>query len=531
MLSKIYNHNFEGAEKVYNDKTLEKIRAGNRFLTEEFINTHEQFICKVISDVTGKTVIEKTSEEYKVGLSAFIYSIHKFDKKIFYDFLTFSEQILKEWVKEYLNQDREAIREEIALLKHKLWEFGVTLEDLVSESPKDKSSVKSSLYLAKRIINNEPAFEGLNLLRNLSEKESAEINKFFAKKIKRNKKYIIALILILKSNLEILKRYLANAESENYIIDKTGTVLECSRGISVFMTEQGRFAVLTGVNDYYIGQRIYFNNYKSLKGKIARYSVLAASVSLTVILAFTAINYIQSDMLKKDGNDTRQVITDIDKGNTKKISENSPAEGNKETSKPATDKPALLVEKLATPEPGKPYEQNKAVDKAAFRPNPTNKPALKTEYTSTPKNISTPASKEKPTVTPGKLLPDQKPTRISVPTNIPVPTRMPVPTGYATVKATGVPATLHLISDLTEVSVGQNYTISMYLNRGNNATMWVLYEDGKALFTLHYPDNSPNEQFIRRLITAKIPGTYTYKCEASNSFGSVSSSEISVVVK
>jgi len=71
----------------------------------------------------------------------------------------------------------------------------------------------------------------------------------------------------------------------------------------------------------------------------------------------------------------------------------------------------------------------------------------------------------------------------------------------------------------------------MTIPSGNNGTIWKLYENGILISSRNSPDNSPSEQFNQRMVIAKKPGTYTYRCEASNSYGTTSSSTITVTVK
>ncbi len=541
-MDKIENSDFGSFKKGYDVKTFEKIKGGNRLLREGFIRDHDQFICLVVGKVIGKTVIEKNSDEYKVGISAFDYAINIYEKKDYDEFLEFCERIIIEWLTDYKNQDKSILREEIVLLKNKMWEFGVTLDDLIIGTPKGKSTIRSCITFARELVVSEPVFRNFNLRKKLTDGESENIKRVFSRRIKKNKKYVIAVILILLSNLETLKNYLRNAQSENNIIEKIGTVLEYSREKVVFITEHGRFIMSDSLKDYYIGQRIYINDKKGIKRKIIRFSITAASVLSAVLIFYTGFNYVCAnfDIDRIFGSRQVAVNTDLNKykneeavyststigdnkKNTPEVSpENTPVVDRVEIVKNNNTNPeseTLVVVDSVKPAYLNTQIPDKPAENKASIPAKIQRTAEKIRNTPVPKHLTKPALKSNPTSVNVKISPSKKPSQI------------PVPTGYPTVKATGVPGTPRIKADIYDTNVGQDYTIIMYMNGGNNGTKWVLYENGAEVATVHYTDNSPNEQSIMRLFTAKKPGSYKYKCELINSFGTSVSPEITVDVR
>ncbi len=75
-----------------------------------------------------------------------------------------------------------------------------------------------------------------------------------------------------------------------------------------------------------------------------------------------------------------------------------------------------------------------------------------------------------------------------------------------------------------------NYSITMNMWWGNNGTLWKLYENDELIYSAPLTDNSPNAQTASYDITIKPSGSYTYKCELINAFGTTTSSEITVTV-
>lgn len=64
-----------------------------------------------------------------------------------------------------------------------------------------------------------------------------------------------------------------------------------------------------------------------------------------------------------------------------------------------------------------------------------------------------------------------------------------------------------------------NYSVTMNLWWGNNGTEFKLYENGVLIHTQSLTDSSPEAQTVKKDITGKTNGTYTYTCELTNSFG------------
>lgn len=94
--------------------------------------------------------------------------------------------------------------------------------------------------------------------------------------------------------------------------------------------------------------------------------------------------------------------------------------------------------------------------------------------------------------------------------------------------ASGAPGTPFLGHDNNDND--GNYTITMNMWWGNNGTSWKLYENDNLVYTGSLSDGSPNAQTASKAFSNMPAGTYTYRCDLINSFGSTSSAAISVNV-
>ncbi|WP_283956729.1 chitinase N-terminal domain-containing protein, partial [Paenibacillus polymyxa] len=76
-----------------------------------------------------------------------------------------------------------------------------------------------------------------------------------------------------------------------------------------------------------------------------------------------------------------------------------------------------------------------------------------------------------------------------------------------------------------------DYTLTMNMWWGTNATQYNLYENGKLIDTQDLSSQSPQAQSAATNIQNQKPGTYEYRAELVNAAGEVSSQTISVEVK
>ncbi|HOM03045.1 MAG TPA: RNA polymerase sigma-I factor [Acetivibrio sp.] len=228
-------------ETVYDGfiSTLKQIKEGNQQLREEFISEYRPFILKVTSNAVGKYIDTRNSDEFSIAMSAFNEAIDKFDIGKGYNFFLFSEQVIKRRLIDYSRSNRDnkeypfsffddeyfyndekllsssyigfediEAREDIEELKNKLKEFGISFFDLVLNVPKHKDSRQLCIRIAKMLAEDEQMYKALMKNKSIPRNELKKKAKVHGRTIGNNRKYIIALCLIFKSNLNLSKRYL-----------------------------------------------------------------------------------------------------------------------------------------------------------------------------------------------------------------------------------------------------------------------------------------------------------------------------------
>ncbi|WP_168198350.1 RNA polymerase sigma-I factor [Crassaminicella thermophila] len=223
-------------------KSLEKIQNGDIEEREKIIESYIPFIIKTVSDKLNKYIESENSEEYSIGIEAFNEAIDKYESSRG-SFIAFAEIVIKNRITDYLRKNRKhhnvvfmsqfeedetnklqkhlrtddftenfALKSEIEEFENKLKQFRITFSDLVKESPKHIDTRANGLRIAKFIASNEDLKEDLIRKKSLPSKKIIEELGVTAKVLKRSRKFIIAAVIILDSNLDQLKNYIAQTK-------------------------------------------------------------------------------------------------------------------------------------------------------------------------------------------------------------------------------------------------------------------------------------------------------------------------------
>ena len=241
---------FRPAEKNIKDRTegtfnitLKRIKNGDEVLRNEFISSYIPFILKVTSKTLGKFIDVKNSDEYSIALSAFNESIDSYDFGKNYNFFLFSEQVIKRRLidysrkvsrhkeypfsyfeedydfneepylnSSYFNMEDIESREAIIDFSNKLKEFNISLMDLTKSIPKHRDSRKMCIQIARILAENDELYNKLKKNKSIPRTEIRKKIKVHHKTIGNNRKYIIAICLIIRGDLQLSQKYLQYTE-------------------------------------------------------------------------------------------------------------------------------------------------------------------------------------------------------------------------------------------------------------------------------------------------------------------------------
>jgi len=215
---------------------LERARKGDRNAREELIAAHQSFIAGCVAKaVPGRGGIRDT-DEYSIALIAFNEAVDGYDPARGASFHGFARQVISRRLVDYYRASRrfspelpqaeppeetvesdftlpeDDVREEIERFATRLGEFGITLEDLVRETPRHRDSRKMAIGIARRILEDPELRAGLERKRRLPFNLLLRQLVFNRKTIQRHRKYIIGAYLILAGDFPVLREYVRDAE-------------------------------------------------------------------------------------------------------------------------------------------------------------------------------------------------------------------------------------------------------------------------------------------------------------------------------
>jgi RNA polymerase sigma factor len=232
--------------KSLEDEVLE-IQAGNLQLQNQLINKYKPFIAKAVSSVC-KRYINETDDEFSIGLIAFNEAIEKYSKDKGSSLLSFAELIIKRRVIDYIRKesknitvtmseqdidqddyasnkieanlsveefqkqiDQQQRKEEILYYETVLKDFGLSFSDLLECSPKHADARQNAIEVAQTLVQNQDLKKHLFEKKMLPMKHLEGLVDVSRKTIERNRKYIIAVSIILSGDYIYLKDYLKGA--------------------------------------------------------------------------------------------------------------------------------------------------------------------------------------------------------------------------------------------------------------------------------------------------------------------------------
>lgn len=223
---------------------VEKIQKGEEQLREDFIYDYKPFIINSVSKFCGRFIEVENDEEYSIGLIAFNEAINGYNAEKGCSFIGFAGQVIKRRLIDYMRKNQSKnnlhsftdfeeegtfgqmrknnyiqkefskieISEEIISLQSELNKYSITFNELVSCAPKHWDSRIMCIGVARQIIKNPSIFRKLQVTKNIPMNELIKFVEISKRTVGKNRKYIIALCLVMSSELDIMKNYIFETE-------------------------------------------------------------------------------------------------------------------------------------------------------------------------------------------------------------------------------------------------------------------------------------------------------------------------------
>jgi RNA polymerase sigma factor len=222
------------------EETVRKIQSGDDRLRSPFIAQYRPFIASAVARLINAPA--QGRDEFSVALEAFNEAIGRYDPARGRGFLAFSDLVINHRVVDYIRSNRRhariypftyyeaagdesaveravmsdpsllsdnmEIREEIEAFRERLAAFGIKLGDLVECAPRHIDSRVMCAMLARILAGSREMREKLERTRQLPVSSLLECAQVGRKAVENNRKYIIAIYIILTSGMEIIKGYI-----------------------------------------------------------------------------------------------------------------------------------------------------------------------------------------------------------------------------------------------------------------------------------------------------------------------------------
>ncbi len=222
------------------EEIIERLRNGEEHLRGYLLENYRGYILSIVAKIIGKQA--QSTDEFSVALQAFNEAIDRYDAEKNDSFLAFSGMVINRRIIDHVRKsskfsseypftyfeanDNEhyiekiasqepsvfthkmEIQEEIMEFKNNLKSFGISFDDLVKLSPKHMDTKLMCVSVAKKLSENSNLSEKLLRDKKLPITEILTSFSLNRKTIENHRKFIIALFLIMKSDMEIIKGYI-----------------------------------------------------------------------------------------------------------------------------------------------------------------------------------------------------------------------------------------------------------------------------------------------------------------------------------
>lgn len=220
---------------------------GDKQAREDLIRQYTPLVLRVGSQVSGRYLTVGRDEEVSVGLIALNEAIDRFDPGRGASFVSFAELVIKRRLVDYYRRQkgqseipvsdletqdnegnpldtverRQALEEysrlieaeerkhEIARYATRLAEFGIRFSELVDVSPKHEDARERALEAARIIATHPLLAQHMLGRRELPLKQLEERVGVSRKTLERQRKFIIAVVIIMLEDFYHLRRYIA----------------------------------------------------------------------------------------------------------------------------------------------------------------------------------------------------------------------------------------------------------------------------------------------------------------------------------
>ncbi|QFF97969.1 RNA polymerase sigma-I factor [Psychrobacillus glaciei] len=230
-------------QKQITTELAQKAKAGNQEVLNDLLFSYTPFMKKTASFVC-KRPIDEQDEEFSVAMNGFHEAIMSFNPEENASLQTYAHLIIKRRIIDYIRKesarnekisyihtsredastehqllDEKAIhtysieqqsiarKEELIHYTQLLGKFGLSFEELTQVAPKHADARRTAFQTAQIIAETEEFYDFLIRHKRLPLKDIEAIVEVSRKTLERQRKYLIAVVLLLKSDFVYIKEY------------------------------------------------------------------------------------------------------------------------------------------------------------------------------------------------------------------------------------------------------------------------------------------------------------------------------------
>lgn len=222
---------------------LEAIRQGNEVAREEFIHQYDPFVLNTAAKVTGRFVDRQNDDEYSIALIAFNRAIDTFDRSKGQSFFAYARVLVRNDLIDHFRSEgrmqertlsdsestdtlfledktpaeamakareideKMILKNEIALFRSALQDYGIPFGALVKESPKHEDTRRQLMGITFRLFNDPQLRDEIRRTGKLPLKQLEEMVQVSRKTLERHRRYLLAGFILLDSDLDTMKDY------------------------------------------------------------------------------------------------------------------------------------------------------------------------------------------------------------------------------------------------------------------------------------------------------------------------------------
>lgn len=222
---------------------LTEIRQGNEGVRTAFIHQYDPFILNAAAKVTGRFVDKQNDDEYSIALIAFNRAIDTFDQSKGQSFFAYARLLVRNDLIDHFRSegrmmettlsdgessdplfledktpgqamtkaremdDKLILKNEIALFRSALQDYGIPFSALVQDSPKHEDTRRQLMGITYRLYNDPTLREEIRRTGKLPLKQLENLVQVSRKTLERHRRYLLASFVLLDSDLDTMKDY------------------------------------------------------------------------------------------------------------------------------------------------------------------------------------------------------------------------------------------------------------------------------------------------------------------------------------